>query len=315
MEKIKTLWIFLMIISLLLSAGCAKEIAIPPPRETNIPADAVKMTPETDAMPSVLHSEDFEEPVPFAAVNTAGAEDSPFVPHDRNEFYFVFVPDVSVPIEKQVLDPTIGIYRSEYKDGAWQQPEKVVLQYKDKLSLDGCEYVYGNTMWFCSAREGYTGLHWVEAEWKEGRWQDWKVNDFPTQYDVGELHFTHDWNTVYYHSARGGGSGGHDIWKMEKKDGVWQNPVNVKAVNSEFDEGMPYLNPSEDELWFNRWYQGSPAVFRSKLVDGEWQTPELIVSSFAGEPTLDHEGNLYFVHHYYLDGEMIEADIYIAYRK
>jgi hypothetical protein len=41
----------------------------------------------------------------------------------------------------------------------------------------------------------------------------------------------------------------------------------------------------------------------------------LIISQFAGEPTLDAEGNLYFVHHFYLDGKQIEADIYVAYRK
>jgi hypothetical protein len=39
------------------------------------------------------------------------------------------------------------------------------------------------------------------------------------------------------------------------------------------------------------------------------------VSQFAGEPTLDDAGNLYFVHHFYEDGVKIEADIYIARRK
>jgi len=42
---------------------------------------------------------------------------------------------------------------------------------------------------------------------------------------------------------------------------------------------------------------------------------ELIVSQFAGEPTLDDNRNLYFTHHYFIDGEMIEADIYYAERK
>ncbi|MBU0461016.1 MAG: hypothetical protein KJ574_00360 [Nanoarchaeota archaeon] len=170
------------------------------------------------------------------------------------------------------------------------------------------------TDFFTEAKEAGDVVLWA-GDWKEGRWADWKVEDFPEQYQVGELHFTHDWNTVYFHSARGGGSGGNDIWKMEKKDGYWQTPENIKAVNSEVDEGMPYLSPDENELWFNRWYEGTPAVFRSKKVNGEWQTPELIISRFAGEPTLDHEGNLYFVHHYYKDNKMVEADIYVAYRK
>ena len=48
---------------------------------------------------------------------------------------------------------------------------------------------------------------------------------------------------------------------------------------------------------------------------GQWQEPELIISSFAGEPTLDADGNVYFVHHFYEDGKMIEADIYVAMKK
>jgi hypothetical protein len=60
---------------------------------------------------------------------------------------------------------------------------------------------------------------------------------------------------------------------------------------------------------------GSPAIFRSKRVNGEWQEPELIISQFAGESSVDSEGNIYFTHHYYKDGVMLEADIYIAYKK
>ncbi|MGA2821268.1 MAG: hypothetical protein ABSF61_11495 [Anaerolineales bacterium] len=40
------------------------------------------------------------------------------------------------------------------------------------------------------------------------------------------------------------------------------------------------------------------------------------MSRFAGEPTLDDAGNLYFVHYFFSrDGKMIEADIYLALRK
>jgi hypothetical protein len=42
---------------------------------------------------------------------------------------------------------------------------------------------------------------------------------------------------------------------------------------------------------------------------------ELIVSPFAGEPSLDAEGNLYFVHHWIRDGVILDADLYVAYRQ
>jgi beta-xylosidase len=78
---------------------------------------------------------------------------------------------------------------------------------------------------------------------------------------------------------------------------------------------MPFISQDGTELWFNRRYMGSPAIFRSKKIDGQWSDPELIISWFAGEPSLDNEGNIYFVHHFYKDGTMIEADIYVAKKK
>jgi hypothetical protein len=78
---------------------------------------------------------------------------------------------------------------------------------------------------------------------------------------------------------------------------------------------MPFISQDGNELWFNRNYKGSPAVFRSIKSNGNWSEPELILSWFAGEPSLDNEGNIYFVHHFYKDGVMIEADIYVAKRK
>jgi hypothetical protein len=35
----------------------------------------------------------------------------------------------------------------------------------------------------------------------------------------------------------------------------------------------------------------------------------------AGEPSIDEEGNVYFVHHFFDGDKMIEADIYVAYKK
>jgi hypothetical protein len=190
-----------------------------------------------------------------------------------------------------------------------------MLQEDGSLSLDGCTFVQGNSMWFCSAREGYTGVNWFTAEFRNGKWTDWKEADFDPAYEVGELHITADGSELYFHSYRSGGKGGLDIWVSKNQDGTWQEPIPVEAVNTTEHEGWPYITPEGDELWFNRQYMGTPAVFRSNKVDGTWQEPELIVSQFAGEPTLDRERNLYFVHHFYEDGKMIEADIYVAYHK
>ena len=302
--------------------GCGnpeEETPTPTPTPTvtradKIPSTAIKMLPTTDGSPPILHSTEFQAPIPLPGlINTAGAEDSPFVPVGREEFYFFFTPDPNIDPSKQLLDEVTGIWVSRWQGGQWQEPERVWLQDEGKLALDGCTFVSDNQMYFCSAREGYTGLHWFTAEFKDGKWQNWVNADFSSDLDVGEFHIWGD--GLYYASSRAGGKGSNDIWMSKKVNGVWGSSVNVAAVNTSDSEGMPYLTSDGQELWFNRYYNGTPAVFRSKRVGGVWQAPDLIVSQFAGEPTLDWKGNLYFVHHYYKDGKMIEADIYVAYRK
>ncbi len=69
-----------------------------PSREDAIPDDAVKVTPETDVFPPVVHDPAWSDPVPVAGpVNTAGAEDSPFIAPDGGMFLFWFTPDVTIP--------------------------------------------------------------------------------------------------------------------------------------------------------------------------------------------------------------------------
>ncbi len=298
--------------------SCKKEEEKPTYPQTTrlerIPTDAVKVTPETDLFPPILHSNEWEEPVPLGPeVNTAGAEDSPFIPIDRDELYFFFTPDVDVPVEQQIYDEVTGIYVSAQQGLSWANAERLWLQDAGKLSLDGAEFVKGNDMLFASAREGYTGLHWFSANYVNNRWNNWQLADFEASFEVGELHIHED--ELYYHSSRSGGQGKLDIWKLTRTNGKWKNPENVTELNTPEDEGWPYISPDGNELWITRTYLGAASLFRSKKLNGFWQTPELIVSQFAGEAALDREGNLYFVHHFFDDGRILEADIYIAHKK
>ncbi len=310
----------LMVVSLVLGSQLVQEEegAKPVDRETKIPLDAVKMTPTTDAFPPVLHSKAYEDPIPVPyPINTAGAEDSPFITPEGDAFYFFFTPDVEVPVEQQLRDGVTGIYVA-YREGAtWTKPQRVPLQYRDRLALDGCVFVQNDTMWFCSAREGYTGVRFFTAQYEAGRWTQWQyVGDTLTfDYAMGEMHLSADGEELYFHSDREDGKGQLDLWVSTWSGSAWQEPVNLATINSPENEGWPYLSPDGKELWFTRPNAGSPAIYRSQRVDGDWGAPELIVSQFAAEPTLDGEGNLYFTHHYFVEGQMIEADIYVAYRK
>jgi hypothetical protein len=274
------------------------------------------MTPEMDLLPPILHSEEYEQPVPMPyPINTAGAEDSGFIMPDGNTFYVWFAPEPGVPPQEQLLDGVTGIYVAKKVNGQWQKPQRVILQDSDKQSLDGCEFVQGNTMWFCTARTGYTGMHWFTVEYKDGKWKNWKNAEFDPTYEVGELHITADGQELYFHSGRAGGKGQYDIWVSKKQDDKWLPPQNIAIVNSPDPDGWPSLTQDGNQLWFTRWYKGSPAIFRSKRINNQWQEPELIVSQFAGESSVDNEGNIYFTHHFYKDGVQLEADIYVIRKK
>jgi hypothetical protein len=285
-------------------------------RMDKLPADIAKRGPETDQYPPVLHSDEYQEPIPLSSViNTAGAEDSPFILPDGRTLYFFFTPDVRIPVEQQLLDSVTGVWVSSKIGNSWIEAERLWLQDPGKLSLDGAVAIQDDEMWFASAREGYNGVNMFTAKYIGGKWTSWTYSGdrLMKEIQIGEVHIQGD--DLYFHSGRAGGFGSYDIWVTTRSGDTWSDPVNIEEVNSADMEGWPYVSSDGTELWFTRFYQGSPAIFRSVKFKGIWGEPELILSQFAGEPTLDDDGNIYFVHHYYEEGVMIEADIYVAYKK
>jgi len=334
-RSIFPLWACLAI-GIFVLCGCADNQGpdVPGPgsedrtREESIPEGAIKMTPETDYWPPVLHSAEWEPPVPMEGpVNTAGAEDAPVITPDGNTFIFFFTPDVSVPAEKQLLDGVTGIWWCTREGSSWTEPERAYLCNSGDLALDGPLCIEGNTLWFCSARVGnYRDLDIYTATLDNAEWGDWTnagqlLNE---EYKVGELYTTASGDTMYYDSYMlGGDYDDKDIWETVKVEGEWTEPVNLGLpVNTDWDQGWLYVTPDGGELWFTQWselgmgYVG-PAIFRSlKALDGSWGEPEEIISNAVGDPALDAEGNIYFTHHYFTeDMERIEADFYVAYRR
>ncbi|MBS3749998.1 MAG: PD40 domain-containing protein [Anaerolineales bacterium] len=309
--------ILILVLCLMFTTACIEkgETQTPiPSRESKIPSDAVKMGPDNDPHPPILHAQGWEEPVPAPGpINTAGGEDAPFITADGGSIFFFFTPDLSVPEEEQLLDGVTGIYQSRWDGDTWGEPERLILN--DDIALDGCPFAMGDRLWFCSARAGFQGFQWFTAAYSGGNWKNWQEAGFDPAYDVGELHITADGEELYYHSDRTGSRGLNDIWVSRKTSDGWGEPENVAAVNTPENESRPFITADGQALWFTRQYKGTPAIFRSARQAGGWGKPELILSQFAGEPTLNPSGDIYFVHHYFKEGEMIEVDIYVAYKK
>jgi len=294
-----------------------------PTRAGAIPAGAVKMTPATDAHPPILEpafTAVFEDCAPLGApVSTAGAEDSPYITADGQELYTFFTPDASVPPQEQLFDRVTGIYRSVRDGAGWSEPERVWLSHHDDPALDGCETVFGDQLWFCTVRAGVEREIDIYVAHRDGEhWVGWESagHRLNVELEVGELHVADAGNSIYYHSQRAGGAGDADIWVTHLEGGEWSDPVNVSAVNTEHTDGWPWVSADSQELWFTTG-PAAPEIWRSVAVGGEWQAPEKVVGPFAGEPTFDEAGNLYFTHHFWDDAtdSIIEADIYMCARK
>jgi len=308
-------------------AGCQKPWPFLEDRYSKIPADARKGTPATDPFPPRLVSDEYEEPVPMSGpVNSKGGEDSPFISPDGTEFFFFYTPDVRVPAELQVLDSVTGIWYSRLSGGQWTGPERVILS--DDVSLDGCQQLIGDTLWFASirTRDMLGDIDVFTAVRRNGEWQDWRNagQQLNVTYNIGEFHLTRDHRTMYFGSAETGDSlwTGYDLWKMERNANGWNAPVRLGAsINDSMSQSQPFVSTDMQELWYTGWCDTimGPCIYRSRLDSaGNWQTPEQVVVQFAGEPTLDDAGNLYFTHHYYTGGDssrMLEADIYRCRKK
>jgi len=303
----------------LLVSGCTGPAPPPvkwPARDSLIPPDAMKRTPGTDPTPPVLHASGWAKPVPMPApISSAGAEDSAYMSPDGSTLFFFFTPDVRLPPEKQLAQGATGIYYSTRAGSAWTMPQRARLASSPTEALDGAQTLRGSTLWFASARKGnFREIDYYTCTYKDGKFTNVKNAGARLNQElrIGEMDLSPDGAELYFHSAERAGRGGMDIFVTRLANGTWQDPRPVDAVNSAENDGYPFLTADGGELWFTRTYNGTPGIFRSLKNGTAWGPPELVISQFAGEPNLDAAGNIYFTHHYYENGTMIEADIYVA---
>ncbi|MBS1647050.1 MAG: PD40 domain-containing protein [Bacteroidetes bacterium] len=146
------------------------------------------------------------------------------------------------------------------------------------ISPDGKQiFIYKNDLNNPESRGGDIFVSKVlNNKWKTPEPMGKPIN---TDYWEGGACISPDGKTLYFTSERKGGLGNSDIWvvqRISKKE--WGVPVNMGApINSPSDEAGLFLAPDGKTLFFcsnNANSMGGYDIFRTRLEDGKWTTPE-----------------------------------------
>jgi outer membrane protein OmpA-like peptidoglycan-associated protein len=128
---------------------------------------------------------------------------------------------------------------------------------------------------------------------------------------------------LYFYSKRG--SNYTDLFKSEWRDGKWGSPVELKILNSPYDDQSPFVNNEEKFVLFSSNRDGSLEfrlatgqmgvsrdLYYSENIDGRWSKPyplaDTINTDQMEENPFVFENHLYFTR--YPFGKLGEAKIY-----
>lgn len=112
------------------------------------------------------------------------------------------------------------------------------------------------------------------TEWGKPKRLDKTIN---TKYHESSASLGPDGRTLYFVSDREGGVGGRDIYVsyMDKK-GNWDEPINLKELNTIYDEEAVFIHPDGRTLYFSskgHKTMGGFDIFKSVYENGKWSEP------------------------------------------
>jgi len=127
-----------------------------------------------------------------------------------------------------------------------------------------------------------------------GKWQHRGLASFSeadTPDSDGNVFISHDGQYLFFTSSRtysGKSDGNPDIWRVPRTGDGWGTPELIAAVNSPGYEASP-VTDAAGNLYFSSMREGGQGLgdlYVARLVDGEYQSPELLpgaVNSADGE--------------------------------
>jgi len=108
---------------------------------------------------------------------------------------------------------------------------------------------------------------------------------------------------LYFFSRRPGGKGRSDLYTSAPKAGVYAEPVNLSALNTEYDEWDPFIAPDESYLVFCSTKPGGSGwddlYITFRRADGEWgpavnMGPEVNSAGSENRPFVTRDGKYFF---------------------
>ncbi len=112
----------------------------------------------------------------------------------------------------------------------------------------------GSVMYFLKSQDGKTGQLYADTFSIDKDPEAFpKLFLSPVVSELGDKYLqVFNNNTLIFASKRKGGFGGYDLYISVKKDGEWDEPVNLgPEVNSKYDEISPFLTKSGTKLFFS----------------------------------------------------------------
>ena len=114
-----------------------------------------------------------------------------------------------------------------------------------------------------------------EGEYKEGKWRNFKELPFNSDsYHTGHPTYGKNENELFFISDKTGGQGGTDLYRVERKEGVWGEVENLgPTLNTSKNESFPYYR--KNKLYYSSnglSGYGGYDLFVSEN-KGKWQAP------------------------------------------
>ena len=226
---------------------------------------------------------------------------------------------ISKPLQKTFRNgkPFMGIFRSEFKNGRWTNPELV--EFENKIDAYHPVLSSNDQVLFFNSRSHPDSIDlsirhniWCSKKTKNSWSLPEMINGINSPYYDSYPTVARN-NNLYFNSDRPGGKGGMDIYMSRFENGNYQEPVNIQSLNSPHSENDLVVDPDERFIIFNRYVDSTNELdlFVSYKDGNDWKKPiELNEINQPDEweltPTLSPDGKYFF---YELNGKIMQFEL------